>query len=173
MPRPGVSDGCGPLVDPPWDVHVVVMPSRREAGTQARTAVLICVRVLIAFGIATAGVAALLVSGTARGGHPSGAAPTVQSRPGGPLAVAAAFRYPLGCVGAAISGGDRGSSAEDPDRASPCWRYGVYVTAILRQARGEWRLALEAVSPSCPKISIPAPMRAQLAVCERRQGPPA
>jgi hypothetical protein len=82
----------------------------------------------------------------------------------------AAYRYPLGCMGTALSVANR-VSVDEPRAASPCWRYGVYVTAILRQVRGVWRLELEAVSASCPAVSLPALVRAQLAMCRKARRP--
>lgn len=55
-------------------------------------------------------------------------------------------------------------------RAGPCWRYGVFITAILRRVGDDWRLALEATSPSCPALSLPPEVEAQVVVC-RRPGP--
>jgi len=52
-------------------------------------------------------------------------------------------------------------------RTGPCWRYGVFVTAVLRRVDGVWSLALEATSRSCPQIALPPDVRAQLAVCRR------
>lgn len=82
-------------------------------------------------------------------------------------AIAAVYRYPLGCLGASLSGSDQARVSKRYGRTSPCWHYGVYVTAILRPVRGSWRLALKAISPACPKVVLPAIVRAQLAVCRR------
>jgi hypothetical protein len=79
--------------------------------------------------------------------------------------LAEVYRYPLGCLGTRIS--TRTHALPPLDFASPCWRYGVYVTAIIRRSGRVWRLALEAISPSCPAVSLPPPVRAQLAVCRR------
>ena len=77
--------------------------------------------------------------------------------------VAAAYRYPLGCLGEALSGN---RSASDP--RGPCWRYGVYLTVVLHRQGSGWRLALEAISPTCPALSLPPLVRAQVAICRRR-----
>jgi hypothetical protein len=123
---------------------------------------------MIALVVVAAGVSAVLVSGVRGGaGHASTAARVAEAPAIGPPTVADAYRYPLGCLGASLSGRERVSEARRPDPASPCWRYGIYVTAILRQAREGWRLALEAVSPSCPEVSLPAFVRAQLTTCLR------
>jgi hypothetical protein len=61
----------------------------------------------------------------------------------------------------------RGLADALASRTGPCWRYGVFVTAVLRQVRGVWQLGLEATSRSCPRIALPASIRAELAVCRR------
>jgi hypothetical protein len=76
-----------------------------------------------------------------------------------------AYRFPLGCMGATMTA--RALTAALRVRTGPCWRYGVFVTAILHQVDGVWRLALEATSRSCPRVPLPALVRAQLAVCRR------
>jgi hypothetical protein len=83
----------------------------------------------------------------------------------GSTRLAEVYRYPLGCLGTRIS--TRTHAPPPLDFASPCWRYGVYVTAIIRRSGRVWRLALEAISPSCPAVSLPPAVRAQLAVCRR------
>ena len=88
--------------------------------------------------------------------------------PAGMVGVAAAYRYPLGCLGITLSA-ERSSML---GRRSPCWRYGVYVTAVLREVDGVWRLALEATSPKCPAVVLPAIIRSALAVCRRAAPPP-
>jgi hypothetical protein len=80
---------------------------------------------------------------------------------------AAAYRYPLGCLGITLSA-DRSAML---GRRSPCWRYGVYVTAVLRQVDGVWRLMLEATSPRCPAVVLPDIVRSALVACERAAAP--
>ena len=82
-------------------------------------------------------------------------------------AVAAAYRYPLGCLGAALSGIRQPVVGGRLDRAGPCWRYGVYLTVVLRRVGRVWRMGLEAVSPSCPDLSVPSFVRAQVVACRR------
>jgi hypothetical protein len=81
---------------------------------------------------------------------------------------AGVFRYPLGCLGAAVSAGHL--AARSPPVPDPCFHYGVYVTAVLRRSGDIWRLGLEAVSPSCPTVALPREVRANLVRCERRAG---
>jgi hypothetical protein len=81
--------------------------------------------------------------------------------------IAAAYRYPLGCLGITLSA-DRSSM---PGRQSPCWRYGVYITAVLRQVNGVWRLMLQATSPRCPAVPLPNVVRSALISCERSPAP--
>ena len=79
----------------------------------------------------------------------------------------AAYRYPLGCLGITLSA-DRSSML---GRHSPCWRYGVYVTAVLRRVNGVWRLALEATSPRCPAVPLPDVVRSALVSCRHGTAP--
>jgi hypothetical protein len=88
----------------------------------------------------------------------------------GPAGVAAAFHYPLACLSVTMLSTHPAYATAQLDRASPCWRYGVYVTAIFRRTGGEWRLMLEADSDSCPKLSLPPTVRRQLAACAGPQG---
>jgi len=76
-----------------------------------------------------------------------------------------AYRFPLGCL--RITRTREALAGAIRRRSDPCWRYGVYVTAILRRVGGMWRLALEASGGSCPRIALPAPVSAQAAVCRR------
>jgi hypothetical protein len=128
-------------------------------------------RLLLALALAAA--AAGLFVGSAGGGREARptAAPSVkaahaaQLHDPGPAGVAAAFRYPLGCLSVTIYSSHPAYATALLDRASPCWRYGVYVTAIFRRADGQWRLMLEADSNSCPAVALPSTVRAQLARC--------
>ena len=79
--------------------------------------------------------------------------------------VTEAYRFPLGCMGTTLT--RRALADALASRTGPCWRYGVFVTAILRRIGGVWQLALEATSRSCPQIALPANIRAELAVCRR------
>jgi hypothetical protein len=171
MEQRGASGGFGSLADPPSEVRITIMPGPHErtgrgpiAGVRARAGS----GLIVALVVMATGAGAILGSGVrGGGGHAGMAAHVGRARATGPPTVAEAYRYPLGCLGASLSGGKHASEARRPDPASPCWRYGIYVTAILRQAHEGWGLALEAVSPSCPEISLPAFVRAQLAMCLR------
>ncbi len=121
-------------------------------------------------------VAALAAVAGAFDGRRSGTPSTARaprSRSAEPAAAAAAYRFPLGCLGAAIA---TPSGADPTGRLShtgPCWRYGVYLTAILRKVDGVWRLALHASSVSCPITSLPASIRAQIVLCTKPVTPAA
>jgi hypothetical protein len=95
------------------------------------------------------------------------AVPATEAGKAGLATVAAAYRYPLGCLGITISA-DRSAML---GRHSPCWRYGVYVTAVLRQVNGVWRLMLKATSPKCPAVPLPEFVRSALITCERSAAP--
>jgi hypothetical protein len=176
MDQSRAPDGSGPLADPPWDVQVTVIHGPRANAPQAQISSAATppgLRVLLVLVILIAAAGAAYVSGIG-GGHVRApfAAPAADPRSSRPSAVATPFRYPLGCLGASISGRDRVPALRPLKRASSCWRYGIYVTAILHQVHGVWRLALEAVSPSCPVVTLPAAVRAQLAICVRATAPP-
>lgn len=115
---------------------------------------------------------ALIAAGVLHSGHGGAkpAVPVVQRANVASARIAAVYRYPLGCLGARIVARQPAPSPSPIDHAGPCWRYGVYVTAILRRSAGAWRLALEAISASCPVVSLPLLVRAQLAVCRRPTG---
>jgi hypothetical protein len=74
-----------------------------------------------------------------------------------------AFRFPLGCMGATLTGEAYVKALAS--RAGPCWHYGVFVTAVVRRVDGVWQLALAARSPSCPDIGLPPAARAALVEC--------
>jgi hypothetical protein len=168
MEQPGPSGGCGRLADPPRDVQVTII--RAPRGRAARAGVELPVRAVVTLVLLVAAVAAVLSSTPDSRAKPARAATAVPIAAGGAVrtpAAAAVYRFPLGCLGASLSAGAVASDAAG--RAGPCWRYGVFLTAVLRQSHGVWRLGLEAVSRSCPRISLPASVRAQLVAC-RRQG---
>jgi hypothetical protein len=82
-----------------------------------------------------------------------------------PAHEAAVFRYPLGCLGAAVTPG--GTAMRPPPIPDPCFHYGVYVTAVLERSGDIWRLGLKAISPACPAVPLPREVRAELVACER------
>jgi hypothetical protein len=172
MAQPRTPEGWGPLADPPWDVRVTIVrtPQRRAVSDRiASMSRAARMRVVVAMVLLLGAVGSVVLNatggGTTRGASLAPAAPGVVAGATGQPAVAAIYRYPLGCLGASLSSGERSFARNQS--ADPCWRYGVYVTAILSRVRGTWQLALEAVSPSCPPVSLPAPVRAQLAVCRQ------
>ena len=75
------------------------------------------------------------------------------------------YRFPLGCMSVTMT--PRALAAALRARTGPCWRYGVFVTAVLRRVGGVWRLALEVTSPSCPRLALPPDVRAQIVACRR------
>jgi hypothetical protein len=156
------------LVDRPSDVRVTVIVvgrndrrrrTRRDLGNCSRTrGVTRCLAGLAAVAVlAGAAVGELADSGiTPRHGRPAAARI---------LAEAAAYRFPLGCLGATLS--RRSSSRASNATALPCWHYGVYVTAVFRRVYGVWRLMLAARSDSCPSVPLPAAIRALLVACSK------
>lgn len=126
-------------------------------------------RVAMAIALLVLGTGALVTAGLLHGGARP-AVPVAQQSKLGLARVADVYRYPLGCLGATIVARNPAPSLSPIDHAGPCWRYGVYVTAILHRSGGAWRLALEAISASCPAVPLPLLVRAQLAVCRRPVG---
>lgn len=168
MDRPSAPDRWDQLRDQPWDVQVTVVQGPPGGVARARIGglpILTLARLLTALVVVLAGAGAVVLDAPSERHNPAFAA---NVSAGGP-ATESPYRYPLGCMGATLSAPTR-ESVDETRAASPCWRYGVYVTAILRQVRGVWHMALEAVSPSCPAVSLPAIVRAQLAVCRRASG---
>ena len=116
--------------------------------------------------VATVAVVAFTVSPS--DGQRAAPRPTAgdgQSRLPGAAGVAAAYHYPLRCLSVTTAASDRAYARAELDRASPCWRYGAYVTAIFHRADGAWRLVLDAGSYTCPVVALPRVVQAQLAVC--------
>jgi hypothetical protein len=173
MAQRGARDGWDSLPNPPLVVQVTVEsgPRRRVAGAGSTR-----LRALIALIVLGAGLALLLVVGGpwGRAAHPAHRAganvpiadPTPRLRGVAQVAeVTEAYRFPLGCMGITLTREALAGALRS--RTGPCWRYGVFVTAVLRRVDGVWGLALEATSRSCPQIALPPDVRAQLAVCRR------
>jgi len=173
MAQRGARDVWDSLPNPPSVVQVTVEsgPRGRVTGTGPTR-----LRGLIALIVLGAGLAFLLVAGGLRGGavHPAHRAganvpiadPTPRLRGVAQVAeVTEAYRFPLGCMGITLT--RQALAGALRSRTGPCWRYGVFVTAVLRRVDGVWGLALEATSRSCPQIALPPDVRAQLAVCRR------
>lgn len=157
-------------------VQVTVIPGPRGRAIRDRIGHVrgaVDARLVLVVAVALAGlgvVAAGQTQGGRTGSHPDA---TVNSaRASAPSRVAAAFRYPLGCLSVTISASDPAYAAARLDRASPCWRYGVYLTAVFHRVDGVWGLVLEAASPRCPIVSLPAVVQSQLAICRRIDAPP-
>lgn len=169
MKHPRAPDGWGPVPDPPWDVRVTIISApRRPAPARALRSRAVAVRATLALVVVAGAVGAGLVATAGRETVRAPAALRVGAgHAGGAPAVAAAYRYPLGCLGATLAASDGGSGSAGLEGSSACWRYGVYVTVVLRRIGASWRLALEAVSRSCPAVALPAYVRAQLAGCLR------
>jgi len=158
-------------------VRVAVPAGPRETWVRDRIAsiqALARARVIagLALIVVVVGVGGVAI-GALRGGRTgaSSGAVVAGARAAGPAGVAAAYRYPLDCLGVTISATDPAYASARLDRASPCWRYGAYVTAIFHRVNGVWHLALKAASSSCRAVSLPAAVLAQLAICQVRLRP--
>jgi hypothetical protein len=173
MAQRGAPDGWDSLANPPSVVQVTIESEPRGRLTGAGPPRL---RPLLAVSLIGAGlVAALLLAARIGGGPPhsghraSTEVPSAETTPKRGIAQAAqvteADRFPLSCTGITLT--PREAAGAPRSRSGPCWRYGVFVTAILRRVDGVWHPALEATSRSCPQVALPTEVRAQLAVCQR------
>ena len=157
--------GAGDGWDPPSVVQVTVVPGPRRpaAGARVRAA---GISSLVALGAAACalligGAIAMFHGGAAR---PAVALPVAATVNGVPAsAPTQSYRFPIGCL--RITRTHQALAGAGRRGAGSCWRYGVSVTAILWHVGGIWRLALEATSRSCPRVALPAPVRAQLTAC--------
>jgi hypothetical protein len=158
MARRGRPPACDLREEP--DVQITVVPRQRTLGRRASVHARAIGALVFTACVATAAVGAFLASrpGVRRVG-------ASRSRLTGAAAVAAAYRYPLACLSVTISASDPAYARAELDRASPCWRYGGYVTAIFHRTDGAWRLVLDVGSYPCPVRSLPAVVQAQLGVC--------
>ncbi len=124
----------------------------------------------MAAGLALISVALVVLVFGALEGKPS--APPSGGRLAGPAAagaagVAAAYRYPLACLTVTLAVSEPAYASARLDRASPCWRYGAYTTAVFHRVGGVWRLILDAPSDSCPVAALAPAVQAQLGICQR------
>lgn len=191
MAQRSTPDGWVSPADAPSNVRVTVVPGPRGRGP-VRTVRTVRhprsarIRARVLAPLILAAIAALVAAGAivavapwsgrpasvdavgAGGPRPVGSpAPATEGNTTGVPQIAAAYRYPLGCLGITLSA-DRNSML---GRHGPCWRYGVYVTAVLRQVNGVWRLALEATSPRCPAVPLPDVVRSALVSCRHGTAP--
>ena len=149
-------------------LEVTVVPGPRGGTRRSRLRLLRrlgpALAALAVFAGAVVGVAVSGLSGAKQPVH----AQALQAGDAGPAGVAAAYHYPLACLSVTISLADPAYAAARLNRASPCWRYGVYATTIFHRVAGEWRLVTS--STGCSIASIPAVVRGELGVCDG--GPP-
>jgi hypothetical protein len=136
---------------------------RRLTPRPRRLTPLIAVIVTALFAAAAVGVVASGGAGTAA--RPLRAQAARASTPG-PVGVAAAYRYPRACLSVTTAEVDPAYAAVRLNRASPCWRYGVYVTAIFQRVAGVWRMVLDTTGAGCPMTSVPPSVLAQLGLCD-------
>jgi hypothetical protein len=171
MAQRGAPDHWDSVPNPPSVVQVTVEPGPRGRPPMAHAArswAFVIVSLLVAGAV---GGGVLLVSGGGGGERRAlGSTASIQAGPRlrGTAQVASvteAYRFPLGCMSMTIT--PEAMAHVLRSRTGPCWRYGVFITAVLRQTGGVWRLGLEATSRSCPRIALPASIRAELAVCRR------
>jgi hypothetical protein len=165
----GAHEDPGATGESPVLVAVTIEPGPRRSTTPrqirrpGRLAPLIAVGVVALFAAAAVGVVASGGTGTAA--RPLQAQAARASTPG-PVGVAAAYRYPRACLSVTTAAVDPAYAAVRLNRASPCWRYGVYVTAIFQRVAGVWRMVLDTTGAGCPMTSVPASVLAQLGLCD-------
>ncbi|HTU88109.1 MAG TPA: hypothetical protein VMF57_21190 [Solirubrobacteraceae bacterium] len=155
----------------PISVRVTIEPGPRGG---ARTGSLKLLKALLAAGAAALLVGAALsvaTSHTSMRGKPPPRAQAALARSAGPVGVAAAYRYPLACLSVTIAAADPAYAAARLDRASPCWRFGAYETAIFHRVDGMWRMTLQTSAEGCSIGSVPAVVRAQLGLCDEGGAP--
>jgi hypothetical protein len=182
MARRATSDRLGPLADPPSRVHVTVVPGPRARPAGERLRVVgnglgaPVVVILTAIVVAVVAIAAIVVVTSSDGGRVHGpgerrpgriTAQARRARTAAHQTVAAAYAYPLGCPGLRLSGGTPAGVIARLTRTNPCWRHGVYVTAILRKARGRWHVMLKATSPKCLEVPLTDVVRSDRVICKR------
>jgi hypothetical protein len=142
-------------------------PRRRVApvptGRLGRNRRLIALAVIVLFAATIVGVVATRGTGTRA---PPLRAPVAEASTPGPVGVAAAYRYPRACLSVTIAATDPAYAAVRLNRVSPCWRYGVYVTAVFHRVDGVWRMVLDTTGAGCPMSAIPTTVRAQLGLCD-------
>jgi hypothetical protein len=158
------------LVDPPSDVRVTIIVAGHSdrRGRTLRAAARCfptrgatrCLAGLAAVAVLAGAAIGALAGSKTMPGHGRRAAARTPAQ-------AAAYQFPLGCLGATVSRRSSSRPGEAPTRTGPCWHYGVYVTAVLRRVDGVWRLVLAARSDSCPRVPLPAAIRALLVACAR------
>jgi hypothetical protein len=172
MAQRSTPDGWGSPLDAPSNVRVTVVPAPR-AHHPVRPARdrRVTSRVGVGWTLLVASVvvvaAGAIIAVASRDRRPAVSAAAARPIDAGAARIAAAYRYPLGCLDITLSA-DRSSML---GRHSPCWRYGVYVTAVLRQVNGVWRLMLEATSPRCPAARLPDIVRSALITCRQGAAP--
>ena len=153
------------------EVTVTVIPAprgptlrERVAAKAAVTSAHAIIGLVVVVVLAGTIVAALLLGD--RGG---GA--LARSHERGPAGVAAADGHPLRCLSITFSQDDPSYARADFDATAPCGRYGGSVRAIFHWVDGAWRRVLDQKRYSCPLASVPAPVQAELAVCQRPNAP--
>jgi hypothetical protein len=182
MAQRATPDRLGPLADPPSRVHITVVPGPRARPAGGRLKVsgiglaAPVIVVLTAIALAVVAIAAIVVATSSYGGRVRGPS---ERRPGRITAqapqthavaqekVATAYAYPPGCLGLTLSGGAPAGVIARLTRTNPCWRHGVYVTAILRKSHGQWRVMLEATSPKCLEVPLTDVVRSDRVICKR------
>ncbi|HTX07266.1 MAG TPA: hypothetical protein VME22_01580 [Solirubrobacteraceae bacterium] len=165
----GATEDPGVIGASPVLVRVTVEPGPRrgvafrQIRRLGRVAPVAAVVAVALFAAAVVGVVATQVTATA---PPRPGAQAAQASNPGPVGVAAAYRYPRACLSVTIAAADPAYAAVRLNRASPCWRYGVYVTAIFHRVAGVWRMVLDTAGARCPMTSLPPAVRAQLGLCD-------
>lgn len=162
MEQPVAPDGWSVRTDSPCDLQVTIVSVRAVGGRVSLGRSVAAARVLIVVAVLLA--AAVVVIEAIPVQHGTRFIPAAEVPSNNLPGVGGVDRYPLGCLGASISGAGATPSLQ---KTGPCWRYGVYITAILRRVHGAWSIGLEVVDSSCPNVALPAAVRAQLAECLR------
>jgi hypothetical protein len=166
MAQRGVPAGRDSPADRPSVLRITVESDSRPRATVRRPHVLIAIVVLAAIG------AAIVVAVRPGGGGgstpppptpapqtPAPVQPSVLVQSGPPSAtLPRLYRFPLGCRSSAPTGIQSG-------RPSSCSRDRLYVTAVMQQIRGGWRVTLRPTSPACSQMPVPPLARGKVKAC--------
>jgi hypothetical protein len=137
----------------PSDVRITIVagPAAARRFARARATGVVGLALIIV-------AAAVLVTVALAGSHAA-------ARRGAPT-VSAAYGYPPGCLAVSFAKSDPSYARADFEHDMACGRFSGYATAIFHRVDGGWRLALLALSYSCPVTALPRPVQLELGVCQ-------
>ncbi|HET6868323.1 MAG TPA: hypothetical protein VFH80_20575 [Solirubrobacteraceae bacterium] len=132
-------------------------PPRDSGSAAARRRVGLSVGSIGAIGALAAIAAISLGGGSARHADP------VTAR--GPVGVAAAYGFPLGCMSVTIPAADRTYARADLSHVAGCGGNTGYAPAIFHYVAGRWRLVPDAIGYTCNPNAVPPVVDRALELC--------